>query len=162
MSGTKRRPTGTTPPVPSPATITEANPARYRRLSEPFPDQPTTLAALNEFYRGVAVLRERHRLPDVHVLVWVHVRDAAAEGGEDVARSSKHYGDTLRAAPMLAEALGREVGRTVAELHRVSGLGRRSADAEDAEAVGESAAKREPPPAPASPEGGAEKTAALG
>jgi hypothetical protein len=84
---------------------TTKNPARYRKLSEPFESFSKANEALDEFYEGVEALREKCKLPDIHIIVRVN---ATTEGGEEAdAFSTAHSGDSMLAESMVAYALGR-------------------------------------------------------
>ena len=56
------------------------NQARYRKLSEPFENVSKANEAVTEFYAGVEALREKCKLPDIHIIVRVN---ATTEGGEE-------------------------------------------------------------------------------
>lgn len=81
------------------------NPARYRKLSEPFPDFGKANEALNAFYTELEALREKHKMPDVYVITRVNAMDDDGEEGN--AFSTAHFGDSLLAEGMVAYALGR-------------------------------------------------------
>jgi hypothetical protein len=81
------------------------NPGLYRRLSEPFADADAANEAIQAFFVEVEALREKHRIPDVLVLVEANMMTDGVEtrGGARLFR-----GDKAHALPMLARSYGEE------------------------------------------------------
>lgn len=86
--------------------MTTSDPANYRRLSEPFPDQESAKRRIGEFWDAVSKLRNELHITDVHVIVRVNVIDAA--GDEGVMITASHFGSAIEGEAMCAWALGHE------------------------------------------------------
>lgn len=80
-----------------------SNPARYRRMSEPFDSREQANQAITEFFADVEAAREKHRISDVVVLVEVGmvVGDVETRASAQLALGSRAY-----ELPMLARAFG--------------------------------------------------------
>lgn len=81
--------------------VFEDNPARYRRLSEPFDDNEEANTAIMSFFDGVKKLREEHGIADVFLVVEVQIGQDARHGD-----ASLYLGDVAHKMPMLARAYG--------------------------------------------------------
>lgn len=77
-----------------------ANPEEYRHLSQPFLSEQDVDRALGDFYRDLKKLRTKYRIPDISISVMVQYENRSFI-------SSIHWGDPLRAEPMLTYALGK-------------------------------------------------------
>lgn len=86
--------------------MSTSDPANYRRLSEPFPDQESAKRRIGEFWDAVAKLRNELHITDVHIIVRVNVVDEAGEEG--VVMTAAHFGNSIESEAMCAWALGQE------------------------------------------------------
>lgn len=82
------------------------DPANYRAMCEPFASQEVADAAVTEFFNDLEVLRKKHRIKDVTVVVETSARLDNDEEGYFTA--SLHLGDQLNKLRMLAVAYGSE------------------------------------------------------
>lgn len=80
------------------------DPDHYRKMSVPFENADAANEALRGFYEEVSELRKKHRITDVSVVVSVEVK--YPDGGEGMAQSTLHLGDSLKREGMLAYAFG--------------------------------------------------------
>lgn len=81
------------------------NPKRYREMCEPHATLDVANESMLAFFDAVEAARTAHRIADVHVLAVVRYE---TDEGEAEGMGRVHYGDNLRALPMLAEAYGKE------------------------------------------------------
>lgn len=100
------------------------DPANYRRLSEPFPNQETAQRRIGEFWDAVAKLRNDMHITDVHIIVRVSVIYDANEEG--IVMTAAHFGNSIEAEGMCAWALGQEaalrettIGKLLKGAHRL-------------------------------------------
>jgi hypothetical protein len=96
--------------------VKNRDPARYRRMSEPYPSIEKATDALTAFHAELDALRERHGVRDVHA-VWSFSYMDGTEEIESVGHA--HIGAVAKALPMLAWALGREEEALAADLSRI-------------------------------------------
>lgn len=82
------------------------DPDLYRRMSAPFLGNEEANAALDAFFEELSVIREKHRIGNVHTIVAVSALDREGQEGELISRL--HLGDGLKAEAMTAYAYGSE------------------------------------------------------
>lgn len=87
----------------------KADPATYRKLSEPFESADAAQKAIEAFAEELAQLRKKHHLPNVTVVLKVNVITSDGEEGE--IQTYAHLGDWIEAEPMLAWAFGQQQAR---------------------------------------------------
>ena len=92
------------------------DPALYRKLSEPFADAATADAAYAAFFTDVRAARERHRLPDVVLIVAYNVTTPDGERRLMRMGSNGNSGDVYT---MLRDVTLRELKDRQAELSNV-------------------------------------------
>jgi hypothetical protein len=80
------------------------DPANYRKMSEPIPSQEEANKQLAGFMEAVEKARNEFHMQDVHVIVKMNIINA--QGNEQGALSSAHFGHELESAPMCAWSLG--------------------------------------------------------
>lgn len=78
----------------------------YYQLSKPFDSPAEAEAAVEAFWQELYALRNKHKLPDVYVILAIPIRYEDGDVGNVMARL--HAGDELRAESMVAWAFGRE------------------------------------------------------
>lgn len=110
----------------------ESNPSRHRDFSAPVP-QELASAALSGFLTELMELRNKFRIPDVHVVVRVNCINPEAEGGESAAMTTAHYGDTMLGEEMSVWAASQAQAERARLLNNMAHQGR-AADARFAEA----------------------------
>jgi hypothetical protein len=93
------------------------NPELYRKMSEPFADADGADAALKAFSEDLKIIREKHRLADVHCVVRI---DIAYGGTLGQAMWQCHIGSALCAQLMCAWALGQEMAEQRELLNRLA------------------------------------------
>jgi hypothetical protein len=92
------------------------DPKMYREMCEPHGSLFDGNTALEKFFALVKAARQECRIADVHVLAVIRYADGDDEA-EGMGRV--HYGDSLRALPLLAEAYGTERANFDAMLSKV-------------------------------------------
>lgn len=105
-----------------------SDPAHYRKLCEPFASTEAAGEAVDAFFKEVRALRDKHKIPDVYVMLEVTClvpdpatpspadRKPLSPGGESGpipvlemrASACSQMGDNLRTLSMLANFLGQE------------------------------------------------------
>jgi hypothetical protein len=85
------------------------NPKLYRELSEPFPSAEAGAAAVEAFIADMEEARKKHRIPDVSLVLGFNA--VGSDDSEGTYVVNTHYGDSLKAVVMLADAYGRELSR---------------------------------------------------
>lgn len=81
----------------------------YKRMSAPYDTAEEAHKAMHDFCAEVRVLREKHRIPEVAMIVGVHC-------GSELLAMAQTLGNARR-APELAAALLRQTSLTMAEQH---------------------------------------------
>lgn len=82
-----------------------SDPKLYRELSVPFPDMEAADKALDAFADDLSAIRKKHKISDIMCVIQVN----ASQGDDDgVLTFTVSFGDPLRKAAMLAQALGKE------------------------------------------------------
>lgn len=94
-----------------------SDPALYRRLCEPHASIDALNAELEAFYKSVRELREKHKLPEVLVIVAANVMD---DGVEYEVQSSAYNGDVRNAAYMIARAYGESIAEARAMIGKLA------------------------------------------
>lgn len=80
------------------------SPGRYRELSRPHESSAAFETALTAFFEDVRIAREKHRIPDVLVVVQANV--LVGDGLEGRVGGSMYFGDSLMESSLAAWALG--------------------------------------------------------
>jgi len=75
----------------------------YKRLSAPFETIEEAAEVAKNFMIEVGKLRNDYHIPDVHVIIMV-------KGGDMMATSKAHFGDSRLAPTMLLTSLNQEFG----------------------------------------------------
>jgi hypothetical protein len=88
----------------------QADPALYRRLSEPFATAEELDAASTAFAAEIRALREKHRIPDVVYVMAANVKDG---DGERMMLMSGNCGNPSMVAPLLRHTLNQHVREDV-------------------------------------------------
>lgn len=83
----------------------EIDPARYRKLSEPYASKEAGQAAIVAFFKDLGEIRVKHKIPDLYLVIRATVLTEDQEEG--TVTTSIHFGNELEAEGMLAWALGR-------------------------------------------------------
>lgn len=85
------------------------DPAKYRRLSEPFEDNAEASAAMRGFVAAVWAAREKYGIPDVVVCMECNVKVPVEGGGwtEERAAAQANCGESTRVPMILARVLSR-------------------------------------------------------
>lgn len=100
------------------------DPNNYREMCIPFEDPDELEVALRSFYDGVAELRKKSGLANVHILVVTPVMD----GGEEIEMGgSLHLGDSMKSLLMLAQAYGNAKGEYEHKMSALVNLGMKRA-----------------------------------
>ncbi len=71
------------------------DPALYRRLSEPYTSEEEANEAMDGFLKEMRTIREKWRIPEVHVAMGCNV---TTDGEESVIMATSSHGDPNRAA----------------------------------------------------------------
>lgn len=79
------------------------DPANYRALSEPH-ESSKIQESIDAFIEECRVSRNKHKLPDVQIIILANIKDEA--GNEGPVMSRVHFGDPMKVQMMLARALG--------------------------------------------------------
>jgi hypothetical protein len=79
------------------------DPANYRKMCEPFADAETAQIALDDFYRELRELRNKHKIPDMLTVIKI---SAMRDGKEATAILTGYNGDVLREPELAAYAYG--------------------------------------------------------
>jgi hypothetical protein len=80
------------------------NPARYRRLAEPFSSSAAAHDAMNAFFAAVGKVREEHEIPDV--VMGVRVGYISEDGEFLEFAASLNLGDSSKAEAIAAFTFG--------------------------------------------------------
>ena len=80
--------------------------ARYSRLAVPV-QQPEANDRMRNFFEALGELREKHQIPDVHIIVRQNI---ATDSGEAPGFCTAHYGDQAHAMQMCSFAVGHATG----------------------------------------------------
>lgn len=94
------------------------NPKRYRAMSEPFPSSDAAEEAIKGFFEEAELLRVKHRLRDVYIIIGGTVMYGDDEGGFI---TSGMIGDTGNAESMAAWALGHESAARQTRIAKILG-----------------------------------------
>lgn len=84
---------------------TEANPKRYRELSEPYPSEEVANQMLEGFFEAVSEARIKFKVPDLLMVAMVTALNS--DGKEQLSMSQSSFGDWQKAEGMAAYAYGR-------------------------------------------------------
>lgn len=102
-----------------------ANPALYRRMSEPFADKDEAHAATVAFFEELGELREKHRIRDVYVIMGFSWMD---EDEELESILPMQYGDASKGPLLTAFAYGVECEEHAAKMGRAVRQGKEKAE----------------------------------
>ena len=84
-------------------TLWKSDPERYAKCSQPFADAAEARAAVDAFLADISMLREKHLISDVEVII----KDSTGKGEDTGAFMwSAHFGNSLEREAMLAYAYG--------------------------------------------------------
>ncbi len=86
----------------SKAQSTFIDPDNYYELSKPFESQEVVGNAIEAFWNELYELRNKHRLPDVYIVIRANVKEMGP------VMTTLHAGDAMQAELMTAWAFGRE------------------------------------------------------
>lgn len=97
------------------------SPDNYRELSKPFKSQEEADAAIHAFWDELYELRNKHRIPDLTVVLCANVKPEDEDEGTVMLES--HMGDELKRETMLAWAFGRAQADRQGNIARLIGKG---------------------------------------
>lgn len=93
----------------------------YHEMSKPLESFDAANAAINGFWDEFYALRNKYRLPDIHIIIRLVVEDG--NGGGDV-MVSMHAGNSMNEEAMTAWALGQAQVRRQENIIRIASEGK--------------------------------------